>query len=138
VRTIVISSLGAPSLRFVKAIKSDHEPSRNVLARLIYGWGNEAWSASEAFLSACIRESLRCRHGTILECGSGLTTLLVGVIAARRDLEFVSLEHMSEWRERVTTNARRLDMQRVRVELAPLADYGAYSWYSVPGHRSRW
>jgi hypothetical protein len=57
---------------------------------------------------------------------------LVGAIADRRNLEFVSLEHMPEWHERVTTDARRLDIKRVRVELAPLEDYGDYSWYSVP------
>jgi hypothetical protein len=118
--------------QFVEAIEADLEPSRNVLRRLIYGWGNEGWSASEAFLSACVRESLACRHGTILECGSGLTTLLVGAIADRRDLEFVSLEHMPEWREHVMSCARTVAIHRVRVELAPLQDYDGYFWYSIP------
>src|SRR4030095_3048810 len=119
--------------QFVQAITDGLEPSRDVLRRLIYGWDNEGWwSASEAFLSACVRDSLSCRHGAVLECGSGLTTLLVGAIADRRNLEFVSLEHMPEWHERVTTDARRLDIKRVRVELAPLQDYGGYFWYSVP------
>jgi hypothetical protein len=56
----------------------------------------------------------------------------VGAIADRRDVEFASLEHIPEWRERVIMDAHRLDIARVRVELAPLQDYGGYFWYSVP------
>ena len=50
---------------------------RYVLGDLIYGWANEGYSASEDYLSACIRHALTST-GSVLECGSGLTTMVVG------------------------------------------------------------
>src|SRR5712671_6211054 len=46
---------------------------------LIYGWGNDAWSASEDYLLACLKYAL-LTDGPMLECGSGLTTIVLGIV----------------------------------------------------------
>lgn len=53
-----------------------------VVPDLIYGWGSD-WSALDEYLTDCLRYALAC-NGPILECGSALTTILVGAIAKKR------------------------------------------------------
>ena len=106
-------------------------PTSRVIADLIYGWGNEGWSASDEYLRGCLNEALAL-EGTILECGSGLTTLAVAVIADRAGHSVYSLEHIEAWGERVRNLAARLRIRNVHIVAAPLRDYGEYSWYSPP------
>lgn len=56
-----------------------------ILIDLIYGWGNEYWSAQDEYLAVCIDYALSTR-GPILECGSGLSTIVIGTIAKSRGL----------------------------------------------------
>jgi len=107
------------------------QPTSKVLTRLTYGWGNEGWSGSEDFLRGCIREAL-LTNGPILECGSGLSTLIAGIVAERRGIPVIALEHIDAWRERVTREVRRLGLRRVRVCRAPLEHFGDYCWYQMP------
>ena len=51
-----------------------------LFGRLVCGWGNESWSALTEYLEACVRHADEARRG-ILECGSGLSSLLVGAVA---------------------------------------------------------
>lgn len=53
---------------------------------LRYGWNNDSFSADVDCLMAVAREAERVR-GSILECGSGITTLSLGIIARRRSIE---------------------------------------------------
>jgi predicted O-methyltransferase YrrM len=101
------------------------------LQDLIYGWGNEMWSALDEYLIACIQSALVTK-GPILECGSGLTTVLVGAIAQQRGLNMWSLEHEVEWAARVRTILNRYQVDRVVVCEQPITDYGEYCWYRVP------
>jgi hypothetical protein len=74
----------------------------------------------------------------VLECGSGLTTLLLGLLAGRRGVGVWSLEHLIEWRKRVASALARHDIREVHLLLAPLENYGPFTWYSpkvpLPGH----
>jgi hypothetical protein len=91
------------------------------------GWGNEGWSADTSYLEAVCNWASLVR-GPILECGSGLTTLLLGVIARNH---VTTLEHQSEWREHVQQAAIEHSVP-VNVLTAPLVDYGGFHWYSLP------
>lgn len=101
-----------------------------LLGSLVYGWGNEAWSGQHEFLGACLVEAMRAQ-GAILECGSGLSTLLVATIATQRDLPLCSLEHQPAWRERVQ---RVLDRAGLRARLcdSPLERHRDFDWYRLP------
>lgn len=97
----------------------------------IYGWGNEKWSAEELYLAEVVRTA-EAATGSILECGSGLTTLLVGAVASRRGTQVHSLEHTPEWHTRVSEAIREFGMTNVNVHLAPLREYESYDWYDAP------
>lgn len=106
-------------------------PDRRLLRELRAGWGNRDWAAPLDYLEEVARQAAATRD-PILECGSGLTTLLLGLVAARRGIEVWSLEHDPAWHARV---ARALDlpgMGTVHLHLAPLRDYGAFAWYEPP------
>lgn len=106
-------------------------PGHPVLRGLIYGWGNDAWSALDEYLAACILHASAAR-GPILECGSGLTTLLIGAVAKKRGEGHWALEHAPEWATRVGTYLKRYGIDSVTLCTAPLKDYGTFSWYDPP------
>lgn len=102
------------------------------LARqLIYGWANEKMSASEEFLQAIFRHAGES-PGPILECGSGLSTLVLGIAARRSGQRVWSLEDNPFWASVVRAALRRFEIETVEVCAAPLRDYGDYVWYDPP------
>ena len=109
-------------------------PGSRTLPRLVYGWGNEVWSAAEEYLQAVVRASLES-PGAILECGSGLTTLVLACVARRRLLEVWSLEHSAEWGERVGRELSQLNDAGLMLDVRPLRSWPDFDWYDPPRHR---
>jgi predicted O-methyltransferase YrrM len=64
------------------------------------------------------------------ECGSGLSTILLGLIAANTGARIFSLEHDREWLAFLQTRLRPLGLKQATLRHAPLADYGAFDWYT--------
>ena len=107
-------------------------PGSPVLADLIYGWGNERFAAVDEYLAACVHHALGA-SGPTLECGSGLSTLVVGVIAKQRGRRHWALEHSPEWAMRVQRFLKKLALDSaVVLSVKPLKDYGGYVWYDPP------
>ncbi|HEU0199408.1 MAG TPA: hypothetical protein VFR86_03145 [Burkholderiaceae bacterium] len=101
----------------------------HALARqLLQGWANETMSPSAEYLQAVWRHAART-PGPILECGSGLTTLVLGVAARAQGRGVWSLEHDRFWARTIRAALQRYGVDGVRVCLAPLRNYGAFSWY---------
>jgi hypothetical protein len=103
----------------------------DLLCALSYGWGNRFWSASDEYVLACVRHTWNC-NGPILECGSGLTTLVLGAIAQQVGLTVWTLEHEEHWARHVRRYVRRYRIRSVRIMSHPLRDYGPYCWYAPP------
>jgi hypothetical protein len=130
------------ALAAVAALPPARVPGTELLAELQAGWGNEGMAADTDFLEELARRAVETR-GPILECGSGLTTLLLGLLAGRRGVETWSLEHFPEWRARVAGVVRRRSVPRVRVCHAPLRGTTrrwrrcprTSAWSSVTGRR---
>lgn len=102
------------------------------LARqLIYGWANEKMSASEEFLQAIFRTACEA-NGPILECGSGLSSLVLGIAAQRTRQRVWSLEDNPFWASVVRAALARFDIDTVEVCEAPLRNYGDFEWYDPP------
>lgn len=97
----------------------------------IYGWDNARWSAEERYLAEVVRAAERTT-GSILECGSGLTTLLMAPVAARTGMQIHALENDPEWHARVTGAIREFGLTNVTVHLSPLHDLGEFDWYDAP------
>lgn len=104
--------------------------SPRVLSDLIRGWGNEEWSAHREYLEACLT-AVRNTSGTVLECGSGLTTLLCGALAREQGRQYIALEHSDVWAARVESFLNRFGISGVQLVRTPLRSYGAADWYDL-------
>lgn len=100
------------------------------LGQLVYGWGNASYSADTNFLEECLS---RVGQGTgpILECGSGLSTLLLAAAAESRGRTLVALEHTPAWADRVQAELDRYGLRSARVLKAPLVCSDGFDWYDV-------
>src|SRR4029079_2669306 len=105
-------------------------PGDDQIAALTYGWNNDGFSASGGFLREALAAAWRVR-GPVLECGSGLSTLLLGLVAARTGSTVCSLEHDGAWARHVERALQAHRIPNVSVRHAPLRSWGAYSWYGV-------
>jgi O-antigen/teichoic acid export membrane protein len=119
------------ALREIASLSPGRLPSRRIIRQLWYGWGNESYSGHPEYLEEVIR---RCATSSdpVLECGSGLTTIVMGLFAGRRGIKVWTLEHDPEWYEHIAAALRRFRIEGVELVLTPLRDYGEYSWYDVP------
>src|ERR1700741_4417801 len=82
-------------LRNISRLKHGELPTRAVLETFSLGWGNDGYAANIDYLEEVARNAATT-DGPILECGSGLTTLLLGMLAGRRGVKVRSLEHSNE------------------------------------------
>ncbi|HEY6513442.1 MAG TPA: class I SAM-dependent methyltransferase [Burkholderiaceae bacterium] len=120
------------ALRRFIAAPADALPAANpLLSELIDAWGNGGWIAREGYLRECLAIALES-SGPTLECGSGLSTLLLGAVAQRRGYEHWAFEHLPEWGMKVDRCAARHSLRSVRLCTAPLKDYAGYAWYDPP------
>jgi len=117
--------------RFKRALSSEApEFDSRVLSDLVFGWGN-AWSAQLEYLIATL-EHVRNADGPVLECGSGLSTILIGAVAQSRGKSVLSLEHEPKYAARVRDYLEKYDIRSVDLYVAPLKSYGDFDWYQVP------
>jgi len=100
------------------------------LAALSHAWGNENWSADVGYLRALTRRMTGAK-GPILECGTGLSTIVAGVLADRQGIEVLSLEQDAMWAEFVQSRLSRLGISSVTLVHAPLRAYEGFLWYDV-------
>src|SRR5262245_17078476 len=117
--------------RFLKNPEACKHAGNPVIGNLIYGWGNEGWSALEEYLAECMNHAWVSR-GPILECGSGLSTILIGAIAKERGQRHWALEHTPHWATRVQGYLNRYKLDSVVLCTTPLKDYGEFCWYEAP------
>jgi hypothetical protein len=98
---------------------------------LIYGWGNEGFSASVELIQE-ILDTADSAGGPILECGSGLSTLVLGLAAGRHGRHVLSLENDAKWARRTKDLLARFGVDGVDIVVAPVRSFGDYAWYDVP------
>lgn len=106
-------------------------PSRELLEKLRLGWDNQGWDAKLDYFEEIIKRAVTS-DGPILECGSGLSTLVLGHVARRRGIETWSLEHHDAWHRRVSNTIARHRVPGTNLCYAPLRDYGEFNWYDPP------
>lgn len=100
------------------------------LTRLRMGWANEGWDAKPVFLKEVIT-ALKMTTGPVLECGSGLSTVVMAALAPKRHR--VSLENHANWAQRVRGVLQEHGLI-ADVRVAPLTDRGdGLHWYSAVG-----
>src|SRR5581483_3617193 len=123
--------LFSSALRAIAAMAPKEIPSHDLLAQLRAGWGNEGWSGRTAYLEEVVKWAA-ITPGPVLECGSGLTTLLLGLYAGSRGVPVWSLEHDAAWHQETAKMLHRYSIPGVELCRAPLSNYGDFAWYSPP------
>src|SRR3954468_15119756 len=96
VNKAILDSKFRSAIREIASLSEGQSPSREMLTRLQAGWGNEGFAARTDYLEEVARRAVET-PGPVLECGSGLTSILLGFLAGRRGVETWSLEHFPEW-----------------------------------------
>jgi hypothetical protein len=115
----------------IRRLPKDVVPSRELLSELMAGWGNEGYAANLDYLEEVAKRAVSAA-GPVLECGSGATTILLGVLCAKREIEVWSLEHSPEWRARIVELLERSGISGSGVCSASLVEYGEFDWYDPP------
>jgi hypothetical protein len=118
-------------VRAISKLGPGESPTREMLKTLSLGWDNDGYAANVDYLQE-VAKNATITEGPILECGSGLTTLLLGLLAGRRGVAIRSLEHSAEWQQRISRVLTENKISNVEVLSSPLRDYGDFSWYNPP------
>ncbi len=116
------------AIKKIRRLPEGEVPNRQLLSELLTGWSNEGYAANLDYFEQVAKRSLSST-GPILECGSGATTILMGILAGRRQIEVWSLEHYPEWRARVSGVLARNQIAGVHVCSSTLVEYGEFVWY---------
>ena len=119
------------ALNEIRRLPGGEVPSVDLLETLQAAWNNEGMAAQTGYLQEVSRIALNVQ-GAVLECGSGLTTLLLGLLAGRRGNTILTLEHHAEWHQKVSSVLRRYDISGVQNCLTPIHSFGDFSWYESP------
>lgn len=116
------------ALEGLKAIRLGKETS-DTLAALQAGWNNEPFASSTELLYTAI-QCARDARGPILECGSGLSTLVMA--AANPNVTIHALENEPAWAFRLSEALAAEEIKNVRLHLRPLCEYvGGGAWYDT-------
>jgi len=115
----------------VDRLRSGAPIERGLLTTARRAWGNEGWSADLRYLEEGIARASRCT-APILECGTGLTTLLTCAVAELNRTPVYSLEQDARWFDFVRAALGRCGLS-ARMSYAPLINYGDFAWYDLTG-----
>ena len=110
----------------------DSEPQGTLamedLEKLVQEWDNNAWAATPTYL-ALLSQLFAQTTGAVVECGSGVSTLVLHKLNLPAQRRVLSLEHHRGWYERLQATLP----QDTTVELChtPLRSYDGFDWYAM-------
>ena len=113
-------------------INANRMPSKELIKKLVYAWGNQGFSAQIDYIQTCIEKTLKS-EGLIFECGSGLSTILLGIIANKQNRKMVSFEHIDFWAKHIQKELDKNQMNNNTIYTRGLIDYGDFEWYDIEG-----
>lgn len=117
----VIDDLAHKAIEHIRAGTETAEHVRD----LCEYWGNGYFSAGHGLVGAWI-PAARQATGDILECGSGLTSLVAA--AANPNVTVWALENDPEWGAITKVRAEKFGIKNLKIVHAPIVD----RWYSIP------
>lgn len=103
-------------------------PTDRQARRLAWAWHNPRAAANVDYMRAVASLAGRA-EGPILECGSGLTTILLAVYARQ---PVTTLESDPGWHRRLTAVLDQVGLDADGLVLAPIEQHDGFGWYRVP------
>ena len=117
------------AVRDLRALHGARLPE-SLAVRLIAGWGGRDRSVTPALVVQCY-EVARRATGTLLECGSGVTTVVMALGATGRPASVISLEQDPQRRKQAMKALGQLELRNAEVRDVPLRSYGDFEWYDL-------
>lgn len=99
-----------------------------IVARLREAWGNTGYSADLGYLEGVVSRALHS-SGPFLECGAGLSTVVLGALTRQNGSAVWSLEQGEEDARVLRSRLAALGLGHVHVVHAPLAVTDGAAWY---------
>ncbi len=99
-----------------------------VFSHLLVGWGNA--SAAMAELQMAAYALAQAATGPILECGSGLSTLVMAL--ANPDVHVHALESDVMWASKANRALKRHGIENATIHFVEMKDYEGGRWYDLP------
>jgi predicted O-methyltransferase YrrM len=125
---------GVYQMQFDNAVESlrNGNDSADVFSALVQGYDNP-YTATPEYLFAAYKVALETK-APILECGSGLTTLVLAIAAEKTGQEVYALEHEPAWLHKTQEMLDKygLNKENINLKFSPLTDYGDFKWYITP------
>lgn len=125
------NGIAHPALNSAMKILRDlpEDPAPEIFVDLVRGWDNH-WSSTPELLLT-LYTLARLSFGPILETGTGVSTLVLGVFAAR-GREVYSLEHDPIWAQHARRALEEHGLDPGIVRYCPLESYNRdYLWYGA-------
>lgn len=116
----------ASAVRAIGAGDVSEAAFAKLIAANIYGH----YTLPPAGLKAAYEMARRAR-GDVLECGSGLSTLVMGLALAGTGRRLYALEHDLHWLRQTGTWLERYGLANVVLIHAPLTPYEGGDWYAI-------
>lgn len=116
--------------KFYKAIKKGKNIDKKLIRKLIFAWGNEGFSAKEDYLFSIVKYA-KNTCGNILETGSGLSTIILNIIANQNSKKVFSLEHEQYWADKSKKQLSILNIPTDGILKVDLKSYGDFDWYNA-------
>lgn len=116
--------------RAIRPLRAQGYLTRSELAEFRSAWSNEGFSADITYLAELMR-LIDKNPGDVLECGTGATTIIAGVLAERLKFRVFCLEQDAEWLAVGQKAVKYHRLSRVEILHAPLKTFGNYSWYDI-------
>lgn len=101
-----------------------------VLNDLSHGWSNRNAASNEYLLKIIDYTSKTALP--ILECGSGLSTLVCGLAAKKHGKTLWTLESSKPWYRRIRRYLDEFQIDSVKLIYSPLVSHGDFYWYDAP------
>jgi hypothetical protein len=115
-----------------KQLSVSEMPPDGMIENLVEYWAN-SWSAKEEYIIGLLTH-LNETTGPVVECGSGITTLLLGHRCQQLNRKLWTLEHHAGWATRMRSLMLKHGLeQTVCIVDAPFFASDHFTWYDTRG-----
>ena len=112
-------------------------PSDELIDNLFAAWGDRLSSERRDYIQRCLAEATRA-SGPILQCGSGLLSVLIGLVCQHANApgkRLWVLEHDPHWGNLARSWLEARDIKHAHIIYAPAEQFNGFLWYVLDPSR---